>query len=75
MTLNATIINKMVNHKQDKFNQNEKKTFKDKVNFVFLKEHKFKRSYVFSLLKEDIIKRSSQIAEELSKIGGSDYGR
>lgn len=40
------------------------------VSFVFLKEHKFKRSYVFIIaLKEDFIKWSSQIAEELSKIG------
>jgi hypothetical protein len=40
------------------------------VSFVFLREHKFKRSYIFIIaLREDFLKRSNQIAEELSKIG------
>ena len=40
------------------------------ISFVFLKERKFNRSYVYIIgLKEDFFKRNNEIAEELSKIG------
>lgn len=45
------------------------------VSFIYLKERKFKRSYIFVIaLREHFLSKSGEIALQLEKIGGSIIG-